>query len=493
MSSDNAALTRLGAGGRRGWRLRQRGLLRADVRRQPARDAAHQADAEAAGQQKATQQRTGGRGTGLGQAWRRAAGPGSVLLLLGVLLLGLNMRTAITSLPPIFPELKAALHLSAASLSLLAAIPVLCFGVFSGTGAPLSRRFGEERVLGAALALLGAGLLLRSLSPAVLLFPGTIVAGGSIALLNVLLPSLVKRRMPEHAGLLIGSYLMLLSAGAIVASLLAVPVYTAAGDGMTAGSASVRISLGLWALPALLAAAVWVPQLRYRTLPEGSGPALGTGQAGSLAGRRAGALAMGRHALAWQVTVFMGLQSLSYYATLSWFPTMFRDRGVSAVHAGDLLALMNLGNAVTCLLIPVLAHRAADQRRLSTATALAIGAGIAGAMFGPAGAGLAGFVLLLGLGQGAALGLGVFFTMARAPDPVAAASLSAFAQGAGYLVASAGPLGIGFLHNVTGGWTLPAIALLAVAAIQLGSGWLAGRDRTVPAAGALPRPEPVQP
>jgi CP family cyanate transporter-like MFS transporter len=401
--------------------------------------------------------------------------PGGALLVTAILVLSLNLRTAITSLPPVFPELESALHISASTLALLAAVPVLCFGVFSGTAAPLSRRFGEERVLGAALVLLAAGLLLRGLSPTVLLFPGTVVAGAAIALMNVLLPSLVKRRMPKRAGLLIGLYLLMLATGAIVASLVAIPVFNAAGGSAhggaaTAGSAAVRITLAFWAGPALLAAVVWLPQLRFRTLPEQAVPG---------SGRRRGALAMGRHALAWQVTLFMGLQSLSYYATLSWFPTMFRDRGVSAVHAGDLLALMNLGNAVTALLIPVLAQRATDQRRLAAWSMLATGAGLAGAIFGPAGL-AAGFIVLLGLGQGASLGLGIFYTMARAPDPVAAASLSAFAQGIGYLIASAGPLTIGFLHDATGGWTVPGLVLLAVVVLQLITGWLAGRARTVP-------------
>ncbi len=251
---------------------------------------------------------------------------GGVLLVTGILVLAFNLRAAITSLPPVFPELESALHISASSLALLAAIPVLCFGVFSGTAAPLSRRFGEERVLGAALLLLTVGLLLRGLSPAALLFPGTVVAGAAIALMNVLLPSLIKRRMPERAGLLIGLYLLMLAAGAIVASVLAIPVFTAAGGtaiggAVPAGSAAVRITLALWAGPALLAALIWVPQLRFRTLPESAGPQGGTlaGADGTL-GRRRGALAMGRSALAWQVTLFMGLQSLSYYATLSWFP-----------------------------------------------------------------------------------------------------------------------------------------------------------------------------
>jgi CP family cyanate transporter-like MFS transporter len=406
---------------------------------------------------------------------------GGALLVIGILVLAFNLRAAITSLPPVFPELQSALHISASSLALLAAIPVLCFGIFSGTAAPLSRRFGEERVLGAGLLLLAAGLLLRGLSPTTLLFPGTIVAGAAIALMNVLLPSLVKRRAPDRAGLLIGLYLLMLAAGAIVASVAAIPVFTAAGGSVhggpaTAGSAAIRITLALWAGPALFAALIWVPQLRHRTLPE----ATGSRRAGAQGGRRRGVLAMGRSALAWQVTLFMGLQSLSYYATLSWFPTMFRERGVSAAHAGDLLALMNLGNAVTALLIPVLAQRATDQRRLVAWSMVATAGGIAGAVFGPSSLAAA-FILLLGLGQGATLGLGIFYTMARAAEPATAASLSAFAQGVGYLIASAGPLAVGFLHDATGGWTVPGLVLLAVAVLQLITGWLAGRARTVPA------------
>src|SRR5580698_6376631 len=149
------------------------------------------------------------------------------LLVTGILVLAVNLRAAITSLPPLFPEIESALHVSAAVLAVLAAIPVLCFGVFSGAGAPLSRRFGEERVLGGALLLLAAGLVLRGISPRALLFPGTIVAGAAIALMNVLLPSLVKRRAPGRAGLLIGLYLLMLSGGAIAGSLLAVPVFNA--------------------------------------------------------------------------------------------------------------------------------------------------------------------------------------------------------------------------------------------------------------------------
>jgi MFS transporter, CP family, cyanate transporter len=404
-----------------------------------------------------------GRGTGPG------ARLGLVLLMAGIMVLAINLRAAISSLPPVFPDLSIALHLSSASVAVLASVPVLCFGLFSGLAAPLSRSFGEERVLLAALLLLAGGLLLRGAWPGLMLFPGTVLAGGSIALMNVLLPSLVKRRRPEQAGLLIGSYLLMLSVGAVVASLIAVPVLRAAGGTRHGGAGwPIQLTLGLWALPALLAAVVWLPQVRYRTEPP---PAPGA---------RAARASMHRHALAWQVAGFMGLQSMVYYATLSWLPTLFQDRGVSATGAGGLLALMNAGNAISAMLVPVLAQRARDQRLLVAATAAVMAAGLCGSAFAPTGGAVA-WVLLLGLGQGSSLALAIFFTMARAPDPATAASLSGFAQSAGYLIATVGPLAVGFLHTASGSWTLPVLLLLGITAALLWAGWLAGRDRTVPA------------
>ena len=381
----------------------------------------------------------------------------------GILVLAFNLRGSITSLPPLFPELSSSLGLSSAAIAALAATPVLCFGVFSGVAAPLSRRYGEERVLLAALALLAVGLVARGARPGWLLFPGTVLASAAIALMNVLLPSLVKRRQPARAGLLIGVYLLSLAAGAILASLIAVPIFQASGG-------SVPLVLGIWALPAAAAALAWLPQWRFRTVPAGARPR-----------EQRRLLKVSRYLLAWQVMGFMGLQSLIYYATLSWLPTLFRDRGADPVHAGTLLALMNIGNAVTLMLVPVLAHHTRDQRWLVALTVASAAVGLTGAWFAPMG-GAAVWVVLLGFGQGAALALAVYFTVARAPDPVSSASLSAFTQGAGYLVATAGPLVVGFLHTATGSWTVPVVVLLAVLAAELAVGWGAGRPATLPEA-----------
>ena len=398
------------------------------------------------------------------------------LLVVAVAAAGFNLRTAITSLPPIFPDLQTSLHLSSATLSLLAATPVICFGVVSAFTAWLNRRYGEEMILLVALILLTAGLLLRGVAPGVMLFPGTALAASAIAVLNVLLSSMAKRRWPERAGLLIGIYLTTLSAGAILSSLLSVPLYRSSGG-------SVRLALGVWAAPAALAVLLWLPQLRYRTAGIEPVAAGATAPASARPG-----IKVYRYALTWQVTAFMGLQSLLYYAALSWLPTIFQDRGDSAVTAGNLLALMGVGNLATSLIVPVLAHRRPGQRGLVVPSLIGTAAGLAGSLWAPLGSAPF-WVLVLGVSQGSCLGLAIFFMLARAPDAGVAASLSAFAQSVGYLVASAGPLVVGLLHSATGSWNLPLILLLVLCAAELATGLLAGRPLQLPSVTPPPAPE----
>jgi MFS transporter, CP family, cyanate transporter len=454
------------------------------------------------------------------------------LLVVGVAALGFNLRGAITSLPPVFPELQDKLGLSAAAISVLAATPVICFAVFSGFAAWLSRRLGEERVLLAAILALAVGLVLRGVAPGVLLYPGTVLAAAAVAIMNVLLSSLIKRRWPERAGFLIGLYITALSVGAIIGSVVAVPLWNGTGG-------SVGLTLGWLAGPAALGILLWLPQTRYatrggsaagapRVVPVAPGdipvdlddvPAPGAAASGdqassatsgspgpgprtdpahpadaplssepasagsaSAAGRPSppGRVAVHRHALAWHVTLFMGLQSLLYYAALSWLPTILRDRGESAGTAGDLLALMGVGNLAVSFIVPVVAQRMRTQHALVVPTTAAMVLGLAGVVYLPLGS-AAVWVLILGAGQNAALCLAIFFTMARAPHAAAAASLSALAQAMGYLLASAGPLEVGLLHSATGSWTLPVAVLFALNAVLLVAGLLAARDRVLPA------------
>jgi len=286
--------------------------------------------------------------------------------------------------------------------------------------------------------------------------------------MNVLLSSLIKRRWPQRAGFLIGMYITALSAGAIVASLVSVPLWQGTGG-------SVALTLGWLAIPAAFGALLWLPQTAASRAARANGAAPA----------RPARVAVHRYALAWHVTLFMGMQSLLYYAALSWLPTMLRDRGVNAADAGDLLALMGVGNLAVSLLIPVIAQRMRSQLLLVVPTVAALAGGLAGLLYAPLGGAIA-WALILGAGQNAALGLAVFFTAARAPHAAAAASLSSLAQSVGYLLASAGPLEVGLLHSATGSWTVPVMVLFAFNAVLLVAGILAARPRMLPPADMSP-------
>jgi CP family cyanate transporter-like MFS transporter len=218
-----------------------------------------------------------------------------------------------------------------------------------------------------------------------------------------------------------------------------------------------------------------------------SEPSAGTQGVHVPSGSAAGRIKIYKYALTWQVTAFMGLQSLLYYAALSWLPTIFQDRGTSAVTAGNLLALMGVGNLATSLIVPVLAHRSPGQRALVVPSLIGTAAGLAGSLWAPLGAAPF-WVLVLGVSQGSCLGLAIFFMMARAPDAGVAASLSGFAQSVGYLVASAGPLVVGLLHTATGSWDIPVALLLVLSAAELTVGVLAGRPLVLPAQAAPASP-----
>ena len=375
------------------------------------------------------------------------------------MLVALNLRTAVTSVPPILADLG----LSPTRESLLATLPVALFGVGAAAAPVLRRRLGEERTIFCALALLLAGVLARGLWHEAALIPATVCACTGIAVINVLLPSFVRRRFPERLGTMMGLQTMALIAGASFAAGLTVPVREAAGG-------SNGVALGVWAIPIALALLAWMPLVRERAdrLPGG-----GDREAPPL----------WRSPLAWQVTLFMGLQSLTYFAPLSWLPTIYREEGIDEAAAGGLLSIFNALGIVTSLTAPVVAARMRDQRVAVVATVSLTAAGLVGLLLAP-GSGALVWAVLLGLGQGAALSLALLMIVLRAGDDETAARLSTMAQGVGYTLAALGPLGVGLLEYVSGGWTVPLLALLAIIAIELVVGLLAGRDRVVsPSAG----------
>jgi CP family cyanate transporter-like MFS transporter len=194
------------------------------------------------------------------------------LLVLGIVLLAANLRPALTGVAPLIGQIRADTGISNGLAGLLTTLPLLAFGMLSPIAPRVARRFGMERVLLASLLVLAAGILLRWAVAVAALFLGTVVLGAAIAVANVLLPGLVKREFPEHAGLMTSVYSTSLGISAALAAGVSVPLAQLAGMGW-------RGALAVWALPALLAALAWHPQLgrsdRPADLSAGGSPGVG--------------------------------------------------------------------------------------------------------------------------------------------------------------------------------------------------------------------------
>lgn len=416
----------------------------------------------------------------------------TAVFVLGVLALALNLRPAVTAVPPILSQIGSQLGYSPVAVTLLTTAPVLCFGVFSPLATRMGRRLGDERALGIAIAVVAAGLGGRALFPSGGFFAGTVAAAAGIACMNVLLSSLVKRRMPNHVGALLGGYLALLYIGAIVSSATSVPLYRAGGK-------DISLAVGVWALPAVAAVVCWLPQLghRNRGTPSPGTPGSGgwtvprpggvrsspTGPTSPTSPNSLPAVPLARRLLAWQVTGFMGLQSLTYYALVSFLPELFRSRGMSASGAGLVNTVLSVGGLLTALVAPVVVQRFDIARPLLVSSCTLGLLGTVGALVVPLGAALP-LMFCLGMSQGVSFALALYFIMARAQTPAVAGALSGMAQGVGYIVASFGPLSMGLLHDATGSWNQPIATLAAATLLTLGFGLLSARHRSIPAAPA---------
>ena len=390
---------------------------------------------------------------------RRLRGRG-VLLVVGIVLLAVNLRPALTGLTPLIGQIRADTGISYGVAGLLTTLPLLAMGLLSPIASLLARRFGMERLLLASMLVLAAGILLRSAGAVTALFLGTAVLGAAIAIGNVLLPGLVKREFPGRVGLMTSTYSTALAVSAAIAAGASFPLADQVGIGW-------RASLGSWALLALVAAVAWLPQMRSAR-PTNASPADSQGVNGPW-----------RSALAWQVTLFMGLQSLGYYVVLTWLPEILQEQaGISASLAGWMLALAQAVGIASIFLAPVLAGMRPSQHGVVVVAVALTGAGALGLLVAAETA-TALWVVLLGLGQGACFSLALTFFALRAPDSEHAAALSGMAQSVGYLLAAVGPFLFGLLRDTTHAWTVPLALLFAVAACLLLTGLGAARDAHV--------------
>lgn len=381
-----------------------------------------------------------------------------LLFLPALLLIALNLRPALSSLSTVLPEIMQSLGIGATSASLLTMTPVLCLGLFGSITPRLTERFGSERTVIIALLVLAVGIGLRGIPSFGSLFVGTVFAGAGIGIAGVLLPGLVKKNFPQHASRMTGFYTMGLCVGAAVAAGLTVPLANRLGGWW--------LALAFWALPALVAMLFWLPHARRREHIKQSA--------------RYSARAIWRNPLAWQVTLFMGLQSSLAYIVFGWLAPILRERGLDPVAAGWAVSLSIMVQAPAALGIPVLLSRWSAQSGAIVFLMLLMLAALLGAVYAPLST-IWYWIVILGVAQGSTFALALSLLVLRAPDARVATQLSSMAQSVGYTLASTGPLLAGLLHDWFGSWNSagPLFVVICLAAALAGYG--AGRDHYVTA------------
>ena len=381
-----------------------------------------------------------------------------------IVLIAFNLRPAFSSIAPVLNEIMADTGLTATGASVLTTAPVLCLGLFGPLAPWLARRIGSERTILAVLLAILVGTGLRGLASVPALIGGSLLAGAGIGIGNVLMPSLLKRDFPDRTPLMTGIYIMSLSIGAAIASATTAPLRVALG-GWWAGA------LAAWTLPAAVAIAAaclaWAGQIGRQ--PAG---------AARLAVRRLQGL--WRDPLAWQVTLFMGLQSMLAYVVFGWMAPVLRSRGDTAVTAGFVVSVSVVFQVIASLPAPILAARMKRQSGPAAATMLVAAASFVALLTAPLSWQWA-LAALLGLAQGAAFSLAILIIVMRAGDSDMAAQLSGMAQSVGYTMAATGPLLAGVLHDWSGDWRGAGWLFVVAGLCAAAAGALAGRDRLVSA------------
>jgi len=375
----------------------------------------------------------------------------SAWIIAGILLVATNLRAPFTAASPLLDAIRDAFGMGATQAGVLITFPLLTFCAVSPFAAPLARKLGLERALFLALAVMAAGILVRSAGPAWALFLGTGVLGAGIAIGNTLLPSLLKRDFPDRITGLTAIYSITMGVASAVGSAVVVPLMHAFDW---------RIALGAFLVLPVASALVWAPQLRGSPPPA----------AGAAAPRHGGAV--WRSALAWQVTLFFGVNSFVYYAIGAWLPSILASIGYSQAEAGSFHGVMQLATALPGFVIAPLVRRASDQRSLAAALALTSLASLAGLQFFPALALL--WVAVFGFGIGGAFILALAFIGLRTASAPQTASLSGMTQSVGYLMSATGPVLAGALHDLVDSWPIVlltcAVLCLVLAFLGLGAG-----------------------
>jgi CP family cyanate transporter-like MFS transporter len=391
---------------------------------------------------------------------------GRTLALLGIVLIGLNLRTAVAVISPIVRFISEDIPLTSIGIGLLGMLAPLSFAL-SGLVAPaVARRIGLEATMLVACAAMVIGPVVRALAPNyAVLVGGSVLLLGGMGFANIMLPPIIKRYFPDRIGALTATYATLMAIGASVPPLIAAPL---------AESIGWRFTLGSWAILALAAAVPWfVLWLRRRRRDRVAALDGELGQPPQVAVGR-----MWRSPVAWAITVAFMIPSFNVYAMFAWLPEIATDlTGATPAQAGAMVALFTVMGLPFALIVPVIAPRLKNVGWLIALGVTLFVTGYLGLLLAPAAA-IWLWVILIGGGP-IVFPLTLTLLNLRTRSHQTAVALSGFVQGIGYGGAALGPLVVGFLHDVSGSWTVPLVFLVVLAAVALVPAFVLARPRMV--------------
>lgn len=391
---------------------------------------------------------------------KKHARTGGLLLLIGILLIAANLRAPLTSVGSLIPVIRDSLDVSNTVIGTITTLPLLAFAFISPLSPKIANRFGMERTIFVSMIILAIGIGLRSVTGVSTLFIGTALIGVAIAFGNVLLPGLIKLRFPFRIALLTGLYAVCMNIFGATASGLSVPLSEVKTFGWQG-------ALAIWGIVTIIALVIWFPQVRKPAVL----PKYDVGENGQKTN-------VWKSITAWQITIFMGLQSLMFYTMLTWLPEILLRHGYTFSEAGWLLFLMQFALIPFTFIVPIIAGKMKSHVMLSACIGTFFVLGVLGILHGhPVLVTVS--VILWGIASGSAFSLAMMFFTIRTKDGYAASELSGMAQSVGYLLAASGPVLFGGLYDLFHNWTVPLLTLLVLAITLLLSGMLAGRDRVI--------------
>lgn len=362
-----------------------------------------------------------------------------VWLMLAIVLVALNLRPSMAAVGPLLSAIRGDIPLSFSLASLLTMLPVTAMGLAMFFGLHISQRLGEQRTVLVSLLIIGLATLSRLfIDSAAELIVSAILAGVGIALIQALMPALIKSRFADNVALCMGVYVTSIMGGAALAASLAPLVMMQSG--------SWRAGLAVWAGLALLALLVWCLQ------PT---------QAISRMTRRESFITRRR---AWLLAIFFGLGTASYTCVLAWLAPYYVEKGWSEQNAGLLLGFLTAMEVISGLAVPAIANRSRDRRAILAVLLMLIIGGFCGLIFAPAHLVLL-WPCLLGLGIGGLFPMSLIVALDHCDEPQRAGGLTAFVQGIGYLIAGLSPLLAGMIRDRLGSfegawWVLTAVMVI---------------------------------